>query len=135
MLNGLYLQVESGWVPLPKANMIFIMDKLDEKEIEEIAENMSYNTLRDIVLAMRGKYTVKDTLEILGKRYQTAGFHYNEIEDDDEYHFVMQHNMGKKWSLYFKVFYQSALHDLGCTSKFTMTDNTLTYTIDKKDYK
>src|SRR5437879_3494068 len=37
----------SGWVPLPKANMIIIMDKLDEKEIEEIAEKVSYNTLRD----------------------------------------------------------------------------------------
>ena len=125
----------SGWVPLPKTNMVFIMEKLEDKEIERIAENLSYNTLRDIVLAMRGKYTVKDTLEVLGLRSRAAGFHYNEIEEEDEIHFVMQHNMGKKWSLYFKVFYESALQDLGCQSVFTMTDNTITYTVNKKDYK
>ena len=90
--------------------------------------------MRDLVLAMRGKYTVKETLEVLGGRSRAAGFHYNEIEEDN-IHFIMQHNMGRKWSLYYKVFYESALNDLGCKAKFTATDNTVTYTVNRKDYK
>ncbi len=126
---------KSGWVPVPKDILIAIMDKLDEKEIEGIAANTAKNALRDLVLAMRGRYTVKNTLDVLSKRSRAAGFHCNEVEEDDEIHFIMQHGMGMKWSLYYKIFYDSALYDLGCKAKFAMTDNTITYTINKRDYK
>ena len=123
----------SGWVPIPKNILIAIMDKLDEKEIVEVAENVARKTLKDLVLAMKGKYGTKETLEILAGRSKAGGFHYNEVEEGNHIHFIMQHNMGRKWSLYFKTFYELALSDLGCKTKFTMTDNTVTYTVNKKD--
>lgn len=126
---------KSGWIPVPRNILIAIMDKLDDKEVVAIAEGIAKKTLRDLVLSMTGNYTVKGALDVLGGRSRAAGFHYDEVDGDDEIHFVMQHNMGQKWSLYFTVFYESALRDLGCATKFTMTDNTITYTVKKSDYK
>jgi hypothetical protein len=125
----------SGWVPIPKSILTAIMEKLDDNEISDIVENVARKTLKDLVLAMKGKYATKEMLEVLGGRSKAAGFHYSEVDEGDNIHFIMQHNMGKKWSLYFKSFYEMALNDLGCKAKFTMTDNTVTYTINKKDYK
>ena len=126
---------KSGWIPMPRNVLIAIMDKLDDKEIMGIADGIARKTLRDLVLSMTGDYNVKGVIDVLGGRSRAAGFHYDEVERDDEIHFVMQHNMGLKWSKYFTMFYESALRDLGCATKFTTTDNTITYAIKKSDYK
>lgn len=126
---------QSGWIPIPKDILKAIMDKLDDTEIEDIATNQAKNAIKDLVYAMKGTYTVKNSLEVLSMRSKAAGFDYNEVEEGEETHFVMHHDMGIKWSLYFKIMYETILYDLGCKVKLAMTENTITYTINKRDYK
>jgi len=123
------------WVPLPKVSLKAIMERLDDTEIEDIATNQAKNAIRDLIYAMTGKYTVKNLLEIISMRSKAAGFNYQEIEEGEEIHFVMHHDMGIKWSLYFKILYEIVLYDLGCKAKFGLTENTVTYTVHKKDYR
>ena len=126
---------KSGWVPLPKATLKAIMERLDDTEIEDIATNQAKNSIRDLVYAMTGKYTVKNLVDVILLRSAAAGFNHQEIEEGEEIHFVMHHDMGIKWSLFFKILYEFVLYDLGCKAKFGLTENTVTYTIPKKDYK
>ncbi len=123
------------WIPIPKDTLKAIMDKLDDTEIEDIATNQAKNSIRDLVYAMTGNYTVKNLLNVISLRSKAAGFNHQEIEEGEEIHFVMHHDMGIKWSLYFKILYEIVLYDLGCKAKFGLTENTITYTIHKKDYK
>ena len=125
---------KTGWVPIPKDILIAYFDKIDDKTIMEIAESNGRNVPKDMLLAMRGRFDVREWISILRSRAKAAGFHFSEILEDDSVKFVMKHDMGMKWSIYFQTYYDSAFKALGCTVDFNITNNTISYKISKKDY-
>lgn len=125
---------KTGWVPIPKDILISYFEKLDDKTIMEVADISGANVPRDLLLAMRGKFDVKEWVSILRSRAKAAGFHFSEIVEEDHVKFVMKHDMGTKWSIYFQTYYDSAFKTLGCDVEFSMTNNTISYKIDKKYY-
>jgi hypothetical protein len=125
---------KTGWVPIPKDVLIAYFDKLDDKTIIEVAESSGKNVPRDLLLAMRGKFDVKEWISILRSRAKAAGFHFSEIIDEDCVSFVMKHDMGAKWSIYFQTYYDSAFKALDCTADCSVTNNTVSYKISKKYY-
>jgi hypothetical protein len=54
--------------------------------------------------------------------------------DDDHVKFVMKHDMGIKWSTYFQIYYDAAFKALGCDVDFSMTNNTISYKLSRRDY-
>lgn len=125
---------KTGWVPIPKDILIAYFEKLDDKVIIEVAESCGRNVPKDMLLAMRGKFDLNEWISILRSRAKAAGFHFSEIIEDDFVKFVMKHDMGIKWSIYFQTYYQSAFKALGCTVECSITNNTVSYKINKKDY-
>lgn len=123
---------KTGWVPIPKYALVSILDKVDEKTILEIGERVGKTVPKDLLLTMSGKYDVHDWLSILRNRAHAAGFGYSETDENGEIKFIMHHNMGLKWSKYFRAFYDSAFKELGYDLKFNLTENTLVYKLDKK---
>ncbi|MGC1709592.1 MAG: hypothetical protein WA799_07310, partial [Nitrosotalea sp.] len=59
---------KSGWVPVPKALLISWFDKLDDKEILNIAEEKGRHVSRDMLFAMKGKYDVWEWISVLRGR-------------------------------------------------------------------
>ncbi len=125
---------KTGWVPIPKDILMSYFEKLDDKTIIEVADASGRNVPRDLLLAMRGKFDVKEWVSILRSRAKAAGFHFSEILEDDHVKFVMKHDMGAKWSIYFQTYYDSAFKALGCEVEFSMTNNTISYKISRRDY-
>jgi len=125
---------KTGWIPIPKDILIAYFDKLDDKTIMEVAEAGGKTVPKDMLLAMRGKFDVKEWVSVLRSRSKAAGFHYNEIIEDDSVKFVMKHDMGMKWSIYFQTYYDSAFKMFGCSPDFSVTNNTVSYKINRKDY-
>lgn len=125
---------KTGWVPIPKDILVSYFEKLDDKIIMEVAEASGKNVPKDMLLAMRGKLDVKEWISILRSRAKAAGFHFSEIVEDDSVKFVMKHDMGMKWSIYFQTYYQSAFKILGCIVECSVTNNTVSYKINRKDY-
>ncbi len=123
---------KSGWVPVPKPLLISWFDKLDEKEIQSIAEEKGKIVSRDMLYTMKGRYSVWEWIEILRGRAKAAGFSFTQLEDKNDVKFIMRHDMGIKWSKHFKSFYESAFKELGCAVKFDLTENTIIYKLDKK---
>jgi hypothetical protein len=125
---------KTGWIPIPKDILISYFEKLDDKTIMEVAESSGKNVPKDMLLAMRGKFDVKEWISILRSRAKAAGFHFSEIIEDDFVKFVMKHDMGMKWSIYFQTYYDSAFKALGCTIDCSLSNNTISYRISKNDY-
>lgn len=123
---------KSGWIPVPKALLMSWFDKLDEKEIQGIAEEKGKLVSRDMLYAMKGKYGILEWISILRGRAKAAGFSFTQIDDKNDVKFIMRHDMGIKWSKHFKSFYESAFKELGCAVKFDLTENTIVYKLDKK---
>lgn len=126
---------KTGWIPIPKDVLMAYFEKLDEKTIIDVADASGKTVPRDFLLAMTGKYNVRELVNVLRSRAKAAGFHYNEIVEDDHIKFVMKHDMGMKWSIYFQSYYDSAFKGLGCDLKFSITHNTISFTMSKKEYE
>ncbi|MDE1765157.1 MAG: hypothetical protein KGI27_02665 [Thaumarchaeota archaeon] len=123
---------KSGWVPVPKSLLMAWFDKLDDKTIQNIAEEKGKMVSRDMLYTMKGKYDVWEWISVLRGRAKAAGFSFTQLEDKNELKFIMRHDMGIKWSKHFKSFYESAFRELGCTVKFDLTENTIIYKLDRK---
>ena len=125
---------KTSWIPIPKDILISYFEKLDDKTIMEVAEMSGKNVPKDMLLAMRGKIDVREWISILRSRAKAAGFHFTEIVEDDFVKFVIKHDMGMKWSIYFQTYYDSAFSALSCNAECSLTNNTVSFKISRKDY-
>ncbi len=125
---------KTAWIPVPKDILVSYFDRLDDAVVIEVAETSGRHVPRDLLLAMRGKIDVAEWISVLRSRAKAAGFHFNEIVEDDFVKFVMKHDMGMKWSIYFQTYYDSAFKSFGCNVNCSLTNNTVSYKISKKDY-
>lgn len=125
---------KTGWVPIPKDILMAYFEKMDDNTIIEVADQTGKNVPKDMLLAMRGQIDVKEWVSILRSRAKAAGFHFSEIVEDDFVKFVMKHDMGVKWSIYFQSYYDSAFRALGAPVECSLTNNTVSYKISIKDY-
>ena len=123
---------KGGWIPLPQAALVAIMEQLDDKKVIQVAQENGKNIPKDLLLLMRGKIGVKEWVDILKYRALVAGFKYSEFEENNSVKFITQHNMGLKWSKYFNAYYETALKQLGCPAKYSFTENSVVFIIDKK---
>ena len=121
----------AGWVPIPKMILMSIIDNLDESTIQRIASDVGKTVPKDMLFIMRGEIGVNQWVSVLRSRAKASGFSYQEEETQENIKIITKHDMGYKWSIWFKAFYKSYFEQLGCPVKFTFTDNTIVYEIPK----
>ncbi len=123
----------AGWVPIPKKILMAIIENLDEDTINQVASAVGKTVPKDMLLIMKDGISISDWVEVLKDRAIAAGFSHYEEEDKDKIHIVTKHDMGMKWSLWFRAFYKSYFEELGCPVKFSITDSTIVYEIQKSN--
>ena len=105
---------KAGMVPLPKQLLIMIMDKLSDEQIIQIAENMVTKEIRDIILVLKGENNISGFLSVIESWAKTSNFPITHQELGGNTHkYVISHEMGKNWSLYFGVIFTRMFEDLG----------------------
>ncbi|KFM18815.1 hypothetical protein AAA799P11_00936 [Marine Group I thaumarchaeote SCGC AAA799-P11] len=105
------------------------MKYLDNQTIIKLSEIMGKTIGKSMSLAMRGVYDLDSWLDILNCRAKAAGFKFQKINSDDKIKIIVNHNMGQKWSLWYKHFYTSVIHDLGYKVDFETTNDVVVYTV------
>lgn len=137
LVNRLLLQAvewdiaaaKARWVPVERQVIMSILDKLDDKMITQTAQAEGNTLPRDLCLSMRGNHEIDDWIDIIKMRSAVAGFDLTAMQEGEESVFVMRHDMGKKYSLHSKLFYEQAFKELGCNATFEISENTLVFKI------
>ncbi|MGI0088341.1 MAG: hypothetical protein ACREBI_10370 [Nitrosotalea sp.] len=137
LVNKLLLQAiewdvvaaKSKWIPTERELIKSILDKLDDKMITHVAQAEGKNIPRDLCLSMRGNYSVNDWIDIIKMRSVVSGFDLTEINAGKMMVFVMRHDLGEKYSLHCKAFYEQAFESLECPATFEISENTLVFKI------
>lgn len=122
--------VQAGWVSMPKPFLIEIMKLVDQDGMEKVISRLSGEFAKDVDLFMRGRHDLEAWISILRTRATRSGFNIIEYRDGGKLEIVIQHDMGKKWSHYFKTFYENVFYDLGVGAEFDYTENTLGIKLD-----
>ena len=114
---------KAGWMVIPKLTLKRLIDNTSEKELVSIAEEMAERVL-EIMMMMTGQYDLRTFLTINQIVAKKSGFDVNIIQDEGV-KIIIQHHMGKKWSIFRTVFYDHTLNALGYQHEIKSTPNSL----------
>jgi hypothetical protein len=112
-----------------------LMNFLSEQDIVSVAERVAKSTNKDSILLLEKEYTIKSALEFLENWMKISGYVYRHEESKDgrnRHMYVIQHDMGMKWSIYLANLYQLLFDELNENNKrieFEKTENTLVFTV------
>jgi hypothetical protein len=124
----------AGMVSIPKTLLMRLMERLSPKEVIELSEYIAMNELKDTVLLMKTHYDEASLLQFIESWARAGGYPYRYHVKDDDGHsrttsFVIQHDMGERWSLFFVELFKFAFEQMGTTISFQHTPNTITFEV------
>jgi hypothetical protein len=108
-----------------------LINRLPEKEISSIAEYIAKNETKDFVLLLRNEYNIESALDVIETWIRISGYPYRHDVSYTRHAYVIQHDMGKNWSLYLAEVYRFLFEDFGLKKvEFDLTPNTLDFVVD-----
>lgn len=132
---------KAGMIPTPRNFIIKLIDQIDEFTVVQLAEYVVKNEIKDIILLLRQEYDPSTFLDVIKSWFEVSGFPYRHNVKNGEHSFVIQHDMGKKWSLYLAKVFQYVFQELlSQKPKTEITASTLMFKINiegekSKNYK
>jgi hypothetical protein len=123
---------KAGYVPLQKPVIIKLLDRLSEEDVIRVAEEVSKDMFKDVMLLLRDENDLVSTLNLFETWVRVSGFPSKLEVDDDKgvYSYVIQHDMGKKFSLLLATRARVILERLEKQGNFVVTDNTIVLKVD-----
>jgi hypothetical protein len=126
---------KAGFISVRRTLIMNLLNFLSERDIIAVAENVAKTTNKDSILLLENEYTMKSALEFLERWIKISGYVYKheEINGGQNRHaYIIQHDMGMKWSIYLANLYQFLFDELNENNKrieFEKTENTLAFTV------
>jgi hypothetical protein len=129
---------KAGFIAVRRSLLTKIINNLSEKEIVSLAEHVAKATNKDSILLLKREYTIKSALDLIETWIKISGYPYRHEETTNNngqsrHLYVIQHDMGIKWSVYLANLYQFLFDELGENKKrieFDKTENMLAFKID-----
>jgi len=121
----------AGFLSMPKSTLKRVMDMLTEKQVEEVIKALIENDVEDIILLFRNEFTTESFLDVIESWIRSQNLPFKHEIKDDIHKYLIQHDMGRNWSLYFSEIFSRTLEKL--TSKKierTITNNTIMFSVD-----
>lgn len=125
---------KGGMISMPKSLLIRLMDKLDQQEVIRLSEHVAKNDLKDTILMMKRTYNADSVMEFVESWARVGGFPYRhrvgegyDGKSKKRHSFVMEHDMGERWSLYFLELFRFAFEQTGNKVSFEHTPNTISF--------
>ena len=122
---------KAGFVTVRRGLLINLINRLPEKEISSIAEDIAKNETKDFVLLLRNKYNIESALDVIETWIKISGYPYRHDANYTRHSYVIQHDMGRNWSLYLAELYRFLFEEFGLKrAEFDINHNTLAFIVD-----
>lgn len=113
---------------VPRSFFSRIVDKLTDEELSELAVTNAKKDFVDIGLLLKGEFTLTSFLSILENWSRISSIPYKHEVNNNTHDFIIQHDMGRKFSILIKELYRYILEEMfEKKSDFTITDNTVMF--------
>lgn len=101
-----------GFVSSTKPFLRSLLDSVTDAKIEEIARTTCKSAFRDAVIYRGGKLSVFEFLKTLDLWLSSSHIPFRHIVKDVSERYIIQHELGKRWSLYIITLISSILEEL-----------------------
>jgi hypothetical protein len=121
---------KAGWIPVQREMLRRMIDKATDEEVNELAVYMAKSHMPDLILLLRREYDFASFLDVMEACLKVSQFPYNHNDSEGRHVFVIQHELGRKWSLYMAQLFRSVCEELASRPDIMVTDNTVTIRVD-----
>lgn len=101
----------AGFIPVTKDLLSSILPKISDQDIQDIVESTK-DIIKAQIIYMEKRYEVRSFMHWLRNRCRASGFSAKEFYQNDVLIFIIQHELGWKWSVYLKSLIRTVLEDL-----------------------
>jgi predicted DNA-binding ribbon-helix-helix protein len=133
--NWYSTSAQAGFISVRKPLIIKLLESQNEEQIKTLAKYVAFSSNKDFLLMLRRKYNIHSALDMIETWVSASGYPYSHNTEDLDYSnrlhsFIVQHNMGMKWSLYLAELYKNLFEEFEVrNAQFDMTDSTLAFEI------
>jgi predicted DNA-binding ribbon-helix-helix protein len=121
---------KAGFVTVRRGLLSKLINRLPEKEISSIAEYIAKTETKDFVLLLRNEYNIESALDVIEMWIKISGYPYRHDVNYNLHSYVIQHDMGKNWSLYLAELYRFLFEEFGLKRvEFDLNDNSLDFIV------
>jgi hypothetical protein len=121
---------KAGMVSFPKSLLVRLMNNLSEDEVKQLSEEIAKNEMKDMLLMIKRSYSIEAFVDLIESWIRVSGFSYTHDVSDSTHYFAIQHEMGKRWSIYHAELFKFVFSDMGAKwADFETTDNTVTFNV------
>ena len=120
----------AGITFVPKSVLIPIIDSLAEYQIANVAEEFRKNGYEETLLMMSNEYSLSVILDLFDSWLSVSNLQFNRETSENSLKYIINHGMGKKWSLFLEKVFWYIVKDLGITKAgFDVRDGSVTFKI------
>ena len=121
-----------GIVVLPKSFIKEVLEHVDDKTLTTIAGSTSKCAIKDSMLFIKGKADIESFLEVLDLWLSASNISFRHIAKNQQDKYIVQHDLGPKWTIYFTTVTSTLLSELGFhMTNQVMTEQNITFEIVK----
>lgn len=102
----------TGMVSLPRPIVGELFQKMNENEIVYLAENIGKKAMLDVALYMNDIGDLDSFLRWFEIRMRNSSIQVNRTVQNNITNYVLKHDMGKNWSLYYKTILEAVMREL-----------------------
>jgi hypothetical protein len=125
------MAAKAGMVSFHKTLLVRLMDRLSDEEVIKLSEYIAKNEMKDTVLLMKKKYDLETFVDFIEAWARVSGFEYRHDTNDNTHSFVIQHDMGKRWSVYIANVFKHGFSNVGAKwADFQITDSTVSFNVE-----
>ena len=99
-----------GMIPVPKGILQSLGAHLEGQDINMIVDLLK-PVIKDNVMFMKGKYDLKRCIETLEDYMRASGMKSDHRIEGALHHFIIQHELGKSWSLFTEQLLKEIFHE------------------------
>ena len=117
-------------IPIPKKILQTMGNDMTVTDIDMIVESVK-PIIKDSVMFMKGKYDLKRCIETLEDYMQATGMKSDHRVEGSLHHFIVQHGLGMRWSLFTEQLLKEIFHEFlpEKNVKCQTTDSTVITTV------
>jgi hypothetical protein len=120
----------AGIMFVPKCLLIPLINNLAEYQILNIADEFRKSGYEETLLMMSKEYSLPVILDLFDSWLNVSNMQFDRESSENSLTYIINHGMGKKWSLFLEKVFWYMVKDLEITgATFDVTDGTVTFKI------
>ena len=120
----------SEYIPVRKVLLIKLLEKFTEKEVSKIAKSIAKTSTKKIIYRLRQEFHTMSSIDVEESLIRISNHKYTHDVNYGIHRFLIEHNLGKKWSLYLYEIYSAVLRQFKFKKvDIAVSNNQLTFTV------